>query len=641
MKKKVYLAIAFAGMMAASASAQTQRMVLAEEFTNASCPPCAAQNPAYNALLGANTSKVVAIKYQTNWPGVDPMNAQTQSDVGPRVTYYNCTGVPYSPIDGSVAPVSAPNYAGAPANWTQAIIDAEYAVPSPFQLSITHTMSSDYDSAFVSVTITAAQNYNASGNLMLRVAMIEKEINFAAPPGTNGETTFENVMRKMYPSATGTNVGSGWNNNQTATYTFDVAVPSYVYDKNEIQFVAFLQDDADMSVEQAAISQPVPVVNDAAATAVTGLPSLTCGSTISPSATISNTGSATLTSCTINYQLDANTPQTQAWTGSIAPGGTATASLGSINVTGGNHTLTVWTTMPNGMTDYNANSDDAAGTFLVMGTATSAPLQEGFVNTTFPPTGWGLMNNDNDVPTWTRATATNCGGFAASSNAAKMDFYNSPAGSIDEMVATNVDMSATATKTLTFDVAYCQYSADPNGEQDMLEVMVSTDCGATWTTVFSKAGDVLQTKTNQTASFTPNAASQWRMEVVDLTAYGSSTNLVIKFKATSDYGNNLYVDDINIGSTDITENFSAASVEVYPNPMDQNATIALSLNEASDVVVNVYNATGELVLSQNKGQLAAGTQNIMIDGTNLANGMYFVTVTAGSSTVTRKVTVAH
>ena len=66
--------------------AQSQRLTLLEEFTQASCGPCASQNPALNTLLNANTTKAISIKYQTSWPGVDPMNAQTQAEVGPRVT---------------------------------------------------------------------------------------------------------------------------------------------------------------------------------------------------------------------------------------------------------------------------------------------------------------------------------------------------------------------------------------------------------------------------------------------------------------------------------------------------------------------------------------------------------------------------
>jgi hypothetical protein len=187
--KKIYMLLAASGF-AMGAYAQTQRMVLAEEFTQASCPPCAAQNPAFNSLLQANPTKVVAIKYQTNWPGVDPMNVQTQSDVGTRVTYYNCTGVPYAPLDGSETPVSSPNYAGAPANWTQSIINTGYAVPAPFALSVSHTMSTDFDSAFVTVVVTAAEAYTSTGALKLQLGMTEKTVNFSTPPGTNGETVF-------------------------------------------------------------------------------------------------------------------------------------------------------------------------------------------------------------------------------------------------------------------------------------------------------------------------------------------------------------------------------------------------------------------------------------------------------------------
>ena len=67
-------------------NAQTTRLVLAEEFTQASCPPCASQNPAFNNILNTNGTKVVAIKYQTSWPGVDPMNAQTHTIILPRFT---------------------------------------------------------------------------------------------------------------------------------------------------------------------------------------------------------------------------------------------------------------------------------------------------------------------------------------------------------------------------------------------------------------------------------------------------------------------------------------------------------------------------------------------------------------------------
>jgi hypothetical protein len=93
MKKTfTFLTILLAGSLA---FAQSQRLVMVEGFSQASCGPCASQNPALNAALSAaGTSTVVSIKYQTSWPGVDPMNAQNPTEVAARVSYYNISGVP-------------------------------------------------------------------------------------------------------------------------------------------------------------------------------------------------------------------------------------------------------------------------------------------------------------------------------------------------------------------------------------------------------------------------------------------------------------------------------------------------------------------------------------------------------------------
>ena len=183
--KKIVTLISYLMIAAIMQSkAQTQRLVLIEEFTNASCGPCAAQNPAFNALLGNNTTKAISIKYQTNWPGVDPMNAQTQTDVAPRVSYYAVSGVPYSPMDGVA--FTGGSYVGAPANATQAKINTAFAVPATHDIVLTHSFSAAHDSVFISMNITCTQT--GTGTLMARIGLIEKEIDFTTPPGSNGET---------------------------------------------------------------------------------------------------------------------------------------------------------------------------------------------------------------------------------------------------------------------------------------------------------------------------------------------------------------------------------------------------------------------------------------------------------------------
>ncbi len=149
--KKLTLAVALM-LIGGTAFAQATRLVLFEEFTQASCGPCASQNPAFNTLLQSNTTKAISIKYQTSWPGVDPMNAANPTDVATRVSYYSVNGVPWTAMDG-VAPTGSA-YSGAPANVTQSMIDTRYAVSSPLAVSVYHQLNATYDSIQIVVSVS-------------------------------------------------------------------------------------------------------------------------------------------------------------------------------------------------------------------------------------------------------------------------------------------------------------------------------------------------------------------------------------------------------------------------------------------------------------------------------------------------------
>jgi hypothetical protein len=82
-------------------------------------------------------------------------------------------------------------------------------------------------------------------------------------------------------------------------------------------------------------------------------------------------------------------------------------------------------------------------------------------------------------------------------------------------------------------------------------------------------------------------------------------------------------------------------VSVYPNPFNETTTIELNLLSNDEVVIEMFDMTGKLVSSQNQGTLAAGKHLISVNGANLAEGMYFVKITAGVSVATQKVSIAH
>ena len=226
--------------------AQSQRLAFVEEFTQASCGPCASANPAFNTLLAANTSKITSVKYQVSWPGTDPMNTQTAGEVANRVTYYAVSGVPDARLDGNVT-------SGSPGNVTQTNINSEYALPSPFTMKLDYWFNAANDSVFVNCDVTCTQNTTLT-TPRLRIAMVEKTITFSSPPGSNGEKVFYNVFRKAYPDANGSAMATTWTVGQKKVVSFKAKIPTYIYSKPQIGFVAWVEDDATKNVKQSAFA---------------------------------------------------------------------------------------------------------------------------------------------------------------------------------------------------------------------------------------------------------------------------------------------------------------------------------------------------------------------------------------------------
>ena len=194
-------------------------------------------------------------------------------------------------------------------------------------------------------------------------------------------------------------------------------------------------------------------------------------------------------------------------------------------------------------TNTNGNNTMTKTAYITVSSPIALPLVEGFQGAAFVPSGWYLSNPDLDM-TW--AQSTTVGGFSTSTNSAAMDNLTpatSIAGSVDELWTPKYNFTGVSSATMTFDVAYCRYNAT---YFDSLIVFVSTNCGSTWSRVYSKGGTGLATAAdNATTVFVPTAA-QWRTETVSMTPYAGQANVMVKFQNKSGWGQILYLDNINI-----------------------------------------------------------------------------------------------
>jgi PKD repeat protein len=196
------------------------------------------------------------------------------------------------------------------------------------------------------------------------------------------------------------------------------------------------------------------------------------------------------------------------------------------------------------LTASNASGSDVQvqnGYITVSGSYTP-PFFEGFVNTAFLPADWTAVNNANQTYFWQRSNTV--GHNSTNSAWFNNHSYNS-SGTSDDMISPGISLIGYTNPQLTFDVAYARYNAN---RADTLEVFVSADCGATWTSVYEKGGTMLSTVPDQVTPFTPTN-SQWRTETVSLSAYANAGALMIRFRNENDHGNNLYIDNINLNAT--------------------------------------------------------------------------------------------
>ncbi|GAA4324829.1 T9SS-dependent choice-of-anchor J family protein [Flaviaesturariibacter amylovorans] len=269
-------------------------------------------------------------------------------------------------------------------------------------------------------------------------------------------------------------------------------------------------------------------------------PTPNCPTGIVPRVQVRNQGSTTITSLTVSVSVNGGTPVTSTVTGlNILTGYSATVALPSVNLVEGTNTLTFTTSAPNGGTDEVA-SNNTFTTTITIAAPIALPLEEGFESTTFPTSNWTLSNPDGDV-TWVRRAPGRNSGFSAFFD----NWNNDVVGTKDDIRSVPIAVANKAV-SITFDLAHKNYGT-ASADWDTLQVLVSTDCGVTFTSLYKKWGTNLATAGAATANYTNPIASDWRRDTVTVPAtLLTSGKMIVAFRNSNRYGNNIFLDNIRI-----------------------------------------------------------------------------------------------
>lgn len=97
--------------------------------------------------------------------------------------------------------------------------------------------------------------------------------------------------------------------------------------------------------------------------------------------------------------------------------------------------------------------------------------------------------------------------------------------------------------------------------------------------------------------------------------------------------------------TDVNANAGAVRggmiQNIYPSPAQSSATLLYLVGTESDVVINVYNAIGEVVETRVLGNKSAGEYNEVFDVSSWSNGVYMIEVVTGANRQSTRLIVSH
>lgn len=280
-----------AGSTSAQFTGKYKRYKLLEQFTSATCPPCATASPFIETVVKLEND-IISLRYHMNYPAPgDPWNVMNSRDPGIRHDLYGISGIPYLRVGGTlnINPTAG----------VAAINNLVSQIPPTSMAKI----EVKQNGGKVDVIVTTDR---ALSGAKLFFATVQRTVTIADLPQTlpnsNRESKFGDIMMYMYPDANGTVINQGAG--ETKTYSFAAGFGSgREWNPANLYGIAFLQDDATLEVIQAgaSITNETPAAFDyfeasKAQASISGIyEKIDRGATADKIVTVTNTGAEPVT----------------------------------------------------------------------------------------------------------------------------------------------------------------------------------------------------------------------------------------------------------------------------------------------------------------------------------------------------------
>ena len=650
-----------------STTAENKNIVL-EEFTGIYCTYCPDGHLLAQQLHDQNPGNVVLINiHEGSYAAPSGNDPDFRTSFGSSITAQaGVAGYPAGTINRhefGIFNSSAP----AGQQWSQsqqggtAMSRGDWAttggtiLTEPSPVNVAAQASIDLNTRLLTVVVEAyyTGTSNASTNKM-NVALTQNNVEGPQTGATsfnpnqilpNGNYNHQHMLRHLLTGQWGeviTTTTAGYFYTNTFIYTIPNDLNGIAYDLFNLDVAVFIAEGNQEVItgDIATMTYTVPPgtnLIDMEASSNMILPTSYCANSITPEITIANNSAIAIDTFEVAYTLNGGVPNTQTITTSLAAGANTTIAFPAITVPSGQNSVSynAYTVVGTSFIDnVSGNNSASSGAFYTMSaTAFATSHSEGFDNVA---TGTIAINNaivenpydentyvfDN---TFTQNVTWNLGGYGLTAKSYRFRLADFTAGNHASLIYEKIDFSANTNMQVSYSYAYAQMSTS---NSDKLQVLVSTNCGVNWTIENTNSGANLITAPLESQNYFYPQLTQWKTQTVDLSAYDGNSEVMIAFKAISGGGNNLYIDDIKIGPTQMLAiNDLSSSLAAYPNPVKDILTITGDYMSA-----DIYDVFGKLVLTSESQKT--------INVSSLSNGVYFLNINAENTITVKKITVA-
>ena len=257
----------------------------------------------------------------------------------------------------------------------------------------------------------------------------------------------------------------------------------------------------------------------------------------------------------------------------------------------------------------------------------SAPALQDFETLSFPSPTWSIENANGSA--W---AITN---IASVSGTYSIFLQNNVANNTTEDIfySEGFNFSNLTAPSFNFKVAF----ANRNSSADDFKIYMSTNCGQTWNLRYSKSGNSLATTTDTSLNFIPTP-NQWRQDGASINAAAGQSNVSFKFQFTSQGGNNIFIDDINIGGVTGLNDLTADEIglTLSPNPALQQTVLNFELFTPAKISYSITDVTGRIVFETTPLKYSDGKQSIIIHK-NFNAGIYFIKLKINEQQLLKKI----